>query len=351
MVSFDRLYMSLVDFGPCKTCEHFNADKAISYCNSFCDAGSSPRSFCITMGEEYYKKINIGKYIVCEARDTSGRLFVLSLSSVMDYLTKDGWWNTFTLSSAPIEKEGLYLCKIERFCKDKDGYDMCITIPEKYMASHISEVRNYINGMYFLSRSKAFAIEHKLSDVDKSYDSYTNYSYRNVFEKLGDKLGVEYQEELYWLNEIIIAKKALKSYIKGKVTLKELNDAAVTETITFYWTTKQYRERCRIMCREKYKNKYPAVFEKAGDKLYDYNTYIMYIDSMLFKYEELVDNGTLDMVQVYDPYDDNMDLLDMLDLVSKYYLKQKEERKAAEKAARKAKRLAKKQAKKNKEEV
>jgi len=78
-------------------------------------------------------KTEIGKFILCEAReDNTTRLFIHQFSSLSSILTKDGWWDTFTVTEIPCNK-GFYLCMIQDFKIDRNDFLNCIVYPSKYL--------------------------------------------------------------------------------------------------------------------------------------------------------------------------------------------------------------------------
>lgn len=72
---------------------------------------------------EWYNHHNIGKYLICEAReDNATRLFIRSAPNpLQDAYTKCGWWNTFTVTDKPVSK-GIWLAKVIKYRLDRNGY-------------------------------------------------------------------------------------------------------------------------------------------------------------------------------------------------------------------------------------
>lgn len=90
-----------------------------------------------------------GKLIVAKAKaDNNTRLFVRSLNTYTDIRTKEGWWNTFTITKKPCSP-GTYICKIVKVRADKDGYPIFVAEPilsidEKML---ISDEMMYVFGL------------------------------------------------------------------------------------------------------------------------------------------------------------------------------------------------------------
>lgn len=328
MEYFMKIHQILFGCNECRNCPHY--DKELVECN----AGGKPGEYCIINGEEFNRKLNLHKYVVCEARDISGRLYILSLNDGIDIYHKNGWWNMFTLASEDISEIGIWLCEIQRFTYDKNGHDMCIVKPMKLMGS-LSYVKSNMNAMFLFSKSKRFAVSKGFSCINSDYDSYTEYNYRNAYEALKET----YDNQLFWMNEIILAKKLLNKYIDGKLTLEEINKAVTSESREFFWTSKEFDNRCvaAIFNSYKYQERYELAYKKANGS---FNR--QYIRRMLLSYEDLVREEKIKSIDLYDPEGDHMDLLDMIQAAAEYYYEIYSAKKAAEKAARKQKRLEKK---------
>lgn len=330
--NFDTMYKELVNYRQCEKCENFieNGNHAI------CKMCGIPGEYCIINGGEFNRNFNLNKLIICEARDTSGRLYIISLDDVVDYFHKDGWWNMFTLSSDKnIDKEGLWLCRIQRFTHDKNGYPMNIVQPIKFIGSKVF-VKNNMNAMFLLSKSKEFASSKEFSCINKENDYYTNYDpYRaNAYDILHDG----YHKELYGLNEIRLAKYVLKKYIAGNISLPEINSAVTAKSMKFYWTVEEFDKRInRFLYGMGYREVYPLVYKKFQSSTYEYAS--NFINHMMYTYDTLLDEGKVNDIDLYDFTDNHMDLLDMINAVCQYYQNLYAGKKEQEKAERKRKRL------------
>ena len=339
--NFDIVYKSIMNYGACNNCEHFKD----AY-QSMCKMGGIPGEYCIINGDEFTKNFNLGKFIICEARDTTGRLYIRTLDIVRDYIRKDGWWNMFTLSTNIIDKEGLWLCQIKRFTVDKKGYPMNIVCPIKYIGTE-TFIRNNMNAMFLLSKSREFASSKEFSCINKENDYYTNYDpYRaGAYDILYDG----YHEELYWLNEIRLAKYVLKEYIAGNVSLPEINSAVTAKSMKFYWTVEEFNKRINRFLHEiGYRDVYPLVYKKLQSGTYKYVS--DFINHMMYTYDTLLDEGKVNDIDLYDFTDNHMDLLDMINEVCMYYQELYAGKKEKEKAERKRKRLERRQLEKERKQ-
>jgi hypothetical protein len=75
-----------------------------------------------------YKK-KCGKLLVATANENGAtRLFVRSVNPLTDSRKKSGWWNTFTITSAPCNA-GTYICKVDEVRADKNGYPIFVVYP------------------------------------------------------------------------------------------------------------------------------------------------------------------------------------------------------------------------------
>lgn len=52
---------------------------------------------------DYRNAHNVGKYVICESKNEGKRMYIRTVTDVMrDYHTKNGWWDTFTLSEIEV---------------------------------------------------------------------------------------------------------------------------------------------------------------------------------------------------------------------------------------------------------
>lgn len=344
MDRYELMFNNLIDLGPCKKCEHFKMTYAgtIPTCD---DMISVPGQYCHRKGRTFSQCFSIGKYVVCEARDCSGRMYILSLNMYIDAKNKKGWWDVFTLSDDKIELPGMYLCKIKRFAHDKNGNLISIIGIVKKMEETYAEITDkYMRSMYLFSKSGEFAPINYLSKVD-SYEAHDFFEYYD-YMKGCDKFLV-YDKELGRLNEIILAKYLLMKYVKEKISLKEINESITSESIDFFWTTKEFDNRYRsILTHYEYRKVYPLVYKKLSARKVDtiFDDLLLektrsYVFDKMYRYEELIKEGKIEEIEPYNPMDDKMDLLDMINSVVEYDEKAYSAKREEEKALKKAKRL------------
>ena len=148
-------------------------------------------------------KTEIGKFILCEAReDNVTRLFIHQFSSLSSVLTKDGWWDTFTLTEIPCKK-GFYLCSIQDFRIDRNDFLNCIVYPSKYLGDSINEDLIGWDYLFYcgkLSReyiSKHYRVRFNIDNLYKMYKiEFENSGYRDIdsflfAEFIFDKITIE----------------------------------------------------------------------------------------------------------------------------------------------------------------
>ena len=89
--------------------------------------------------KEQLNKTETGKWILCEAREEgSTRLFIHRFNFLASALTKNGWWDTFTVSKKPVIK-GYHLARIESFRIDRNGYLNMVVMPLKFLGEEMDE--------------------------------------------------------------------------------------------------------------------------------------------------------------------------------------------------------------------
>jgi len=138
-----------------------------------------------SFSKDRLSKTEIGKFILCEAReDNTTRLFIHQFSSLLSVLTKDGWWDTFTLTEMPCKK-GFYLCSIQDFRIDRNEYLNCIVYPSKYIGDTINEDLIGWDYLFYCGKlSREYAHQHYRArfNIDNLYKTY-----KTEFEDSGYK--------------------------------------------------------------------------------------------------------------------------------------------------------------------
>ena len=148
-------------------------------------------------------KTEIGKFILCEAKeDNTTRLFIHQFSSLSSILTKDGWWDTFTVTEIPCKK-GFYLCSIQDFRIDRNEFLNCIVYPSKYLGETIDEDLIGWDYLFYCGKlSREYASQHYRArfNMDNLYKMYKikfeNSGYRDIdsflfAEFIFDKITIE----------------------------------------------------------------------------------------------------------------------------------------------------------------
>ena len=80
---------------------------------------------------EMYSNFNKFIFATYRSTDDKQRMFIDRLDAFSSYHTKNGWWDTFCLSTDDLEETGLYLCELRGYFKDKDGYPISNSQYEK----------------------------------------------------------------------------------------------------------------------------------------------------------------------------------------------------------------------------
>ncbi len=149
-----------------------------------------------------------GRYVLCEAKeDNTTRLFIHQFNRWVSVLTKEGWWDTFTLSKNPCKK-GFYLCKIEEFRFDRNGYINMIVLPSKYLGESVDEDSI---GWDYLASSGKLASHYKSRNCRERFNVV---QLERVFAERFESSGYKY------MTEFIFA-----AFIADKITLDELASA------------------------------------------------------------------------------------------------------------------------------
>lgn len=123
---------------------------------------------------EEYVTIKPGTYVYVEARESNTtRLFIRSLWVLEDNKKKHGWWNIFSICRTPVEKEGMYIARIDRHTCDKDGHDMLIVTPIISIPAH--DVYCLIPADEWFRRDiiqEVFLLSHKFSEKALKLNMY-----------------------------------------------------------------------------------------------------------------------------------------------------------------------------------
>lgn len=131
------------------------------------------------------QKKEIGKYIVTELKESGTRMFVHRMNSFVSAANKDGWWDTFCLSSNKCINTGFYICRIEKFRIDRNGFLNMLVSPLKFIGENIDE-DDVI--WYYFARTRLFSSKYILN---KSFNCNIDNLYKHfqeddtiIFDKL-----------------------------------------------------------------------------------------------------------------------------------------------------------------------
>lgn len=292
-------------------------EKMCEYDNLRCNIGEEAAF------ERYTSQV--GKLIIASVKDDdSTRLFIRDIFS--DSMHKEGWWNTFTISSKPCNK-GVYICRIGSVKKDKDGYPIFIVDPLK-------EIDESILDFYGSRTSRVF------SNSDLFIDAFTlplsiSGNYNALIEYVST---LDESIEDHFSTDKICA-KIVNLVIDGKITIEEID-------ILLNKPTERQLETKRIMDMSsdiflnpgKYEEKYPLLvnavlknYKRLGIDFSSYNC----IEELYNKYD-----WSVNVKNEVEPV--NGDIFDKIEAYLKFDSGRKAANKAAKAAAKKAKKAAKK---------
>lgn len=171
---------------------------------------------------EWYNHHNIGKYLICEAReDNATRLFIRSVpNTLQDVLTKGGWWNVFTVTNKPVAK-GMWLAKVIKYRLDRNNYLNLkvetllpvdnIKFNNLFSQSSDNGTWNSIAWWLMMSCSNMFLKEY-------AFERYT-CEYKPNFDEL-----VKHYPEFKEMSHMEIGKRVLLKYLHNEITLWEIEN-------------------------------------------------------------------------------------------------------------------------------
>ena len=215
-------------------------------------------------------KTEIGKFILCEAReDNITRLFIHKFNSWSSVMTKNGWWDTFTISVEPCKK-GFYLCMIQDFRIDRNGFLNCIVFPSKYLGNFINE--DLIGWDYLFYCRK----------LSKEYISQ-HYRTRFNIDNLNQIYKVKFEDSGYPNMESFI----FSEFMLGKITLDEIS-VALKEKYDIEKLAEDINKNT-----QKYSEKYPLLIKKLpkedvfGYNMHTVKTTVNFLEIKCMDYDRL----------------------------------------------------------------
>lgn len=264
---------------------------------------------------EELNKEEVGRYILCKSEDkTTSRMFINRFSTFSPEL-KDGWWDTFTLSSKPLEHAGFYICKIDQFKIDKNGFLMMIVTPEKYLdvVNEESTAWKYFTMSDCFTRTYDFS---KFIHPKRFNISYLHGRYASDVV-LDDTVGYMKQ----------YAKLILDKLFNGEISIRDIEIALDERTeiekvaIDLNSNISSYAEKYPLLARKLPKER--TIFENAE---YTTENTIKYLGLNLYSYNNLNLNTAA-----------SDDILDKVEAVLQHWEGKKEREKAERKQRRKEK--------------
>ena len=168
----------------------------------------------------------IGKYFVAEAREDGTRLFIRELSDFSDVVTKEGWWNIFTISKYPVTK-GIYVCRLDEVTSDKDNFIMFIVSPSR----NLGEINLNSVAWDYLFKSNEF-----ISEFVVKHKDFINVD--ALIEKFGDLLNKRKEDYIkipslrpfYPGDSQFFASTLLLEFLSGNITLEEIEEPLLLPT-------------------------------------------------------------------------------------------------------------------------
>lgn len=272
-------------------------------------------------GEEVAQAIyddKVGKFVIVEAReDNTTRVFIRDMNMFGDARRKEGWWNTFSICNAPVEK-GFYMGRIDKVKYDKDGYPIFVIYIVRCVPDDILQ---HTELCYVFARSLLFLDTFTNPDSDYNHDALFQLAQtfspdREYFATLTKA----YAAQTLMEDRIVAAMRTPTSYA--------LKCKAVNEFFANPANATQYP--LLFAKRDKSSEKYRMRWSEDGQYLF--------LDDILLNADRLVKNGTLS------PRAEDESDYDFAERYFRFDEVRKAQNKAAKTAAKKAKKQAAKQA-------
>ena len=271
-------------------------------------------------------KTEKGKFVICKCKEkNSSRLFLHRLSHIYTSMTKEGWWDTFTIGTKKCKYDGYYLCEIVEFRLDKNGWLNLLVNPKYCLGGYINEESS--SWKFFMSSglfSKEYVIPSKnlssrlnvsnlLSHYSEKYDKYLEDN-KEYYEKYGTLQAP--------------AKFFVEMFINDEIELEDM-DILLEEKFDDEKIIEEIFSQFKKGIGE-YVEKYPLIYKRfvANDWMFE-SKLVDYINNAYYGIKK-------------SSYTDNI-------VERMYFVEEQlnvyEEKKKKEKEEKKAKRLAKKQSK------
>lgn len=171
------------------------------------------------------KKDEVGNLVLCENREEKAtRLYIHRFDAIDDAYKKGGWWDTFTVSRSVCDKKGFYLCEIEDFRIDRNGFLNMMVVPKYYLGTEIdvdSDAWDYFfgSGLFTYHYKSNYRYHRTRFNVDALYEMFKEDIVRiekSKRECLGDQFVSSWRE---------VACFIMEQYISGKITMEQIEQA------------------------------------------------------------------------------------------------------------------------------
>lgn len=276
------------------------------------------------------KKTEEGLFVMCEARErNTTRLYIHRFNDFATSLNKDGWWDTFTISKTACKETGIYICQIDTFQIDKNGYLNMIVTPKKYLNDIEGNDDEDSDAWIFLFRSSKFTQEYRTRSYSKG-----RYNVVNMYKTFENEYNKIVEEDTNSVDHNCISSDRkfagyiLNKFFDGDITIKEI-EKILDEKDDLEKLADDLSDELHYMgdgINNKYFSKYPLTVAKIP-KQEGYIRPEFYSSSVILDYLKRKISENLEL-GLSNP---NTEPLDMVEAVLKYWnnkkIKEKEERK------------------------
>ena len=242
-----------------------------------CSVNNSEKDYDNTLINLSEHMSEIGKFVICTDNDGNGRLRIHK-SDFMDYYTKNGWWDTFTLSSGGIKTEvgKMYLSKIVKLTTDKEGYTIAIVEPiteiDRDLCIYLSKCTRYQMSIEYVIHSDYSNLNISAAYYEVPEDEFfSDPCNKDIHERIRKALHSKTREELERdairelakTNPVVadkISKKGINEYIyqihdRYYILLNRGEIKETDDIVEKCLSTEAYYQRLKEEKKEKKKNK------------------------------------------------------------------------------------------------
>lgn len=279
------------------------SDERNFICYAMAECGMTEGQASVEWRNAHYKF----KYVLCESRDDykDGRMFIRTLTDTLtDTDNKQGWWNTFTLSTKVVPT-GIYLCQIKEYKLDRNGYlnllvSPLVEVPKlklKCMFSSSNGTWNSTAVHLMLVGCRKFLPEY-------SFREYRSGNIKAFLEKFPQY--AEIDDYSYMCNVVLM------DWLSGDIELKDIEDALNTPTDFEALIKKVQKAVARGTIADEFPE-YPNFAKKIAlsenseshfmEGYIGYQEVEDYIERNVDSYERMVKEGVLEKVESDFPLD------------------------------------------------